>query len=559
MPAFRSEGVGGPKPTAGGRAARCLALAPFILAVAVLWPAKLFGQSVGPPIPLFPKERSRSGGGVTSTPLRPPPEGWSGDTSPQGKPFPKDFWQGTPRALADTLLAHLPLTRSPSLQALERRLLLSPGAPPRGPDAAGLDLPTLRARLLLSLGALSAARAVVAATPGPKSDARLRIAVDAAAIGGHLDRACGRVRERIKSEADISWQRALIACQALEGHLREARLGLQVLAEERAADREELARSVNALANLPAPKTVARLTKPDPLLLRLIAASGRALDPSLIKNLPPRLALAVALDGKASPAARIEAGLHAADFGAFPARRLAALLKAEAGAVPGDQASAAARRFAAIGKAITPADRLARIIKFVRGFARDHSLILGARLVAPALRAIAPDPALASSALEAARILLAAGGRARARRWLALVPATEGERLTLLFHLAEKPGEGSENGSVAETAHSVLSLALFAALGKAIPSRAWVGLPPPSWLAMGRIEAPAVSWLDLAEAARAKRIGETALEAIIVAGFRGRLSTDPVTLYTAISSLREVGLDSDARHMALEAALAAGL
>jgi hypothetical protein len=538
---------------------RGLALASFLFAVAALFPGAVFGQKLGPPIPLFPKHPSRAGGAVTTTPLTPPPEGWSGDVSPKGKPLPEDFWQGTPRALADTLFAHLPAVRSPSLQALERRLLLSPGEPPQGPDAAGLYLPFLRARRLLQLGELSAARAIVAATAAERRGPLWRLAVDADAIGGQLDRACGTVRDRIQSDKTIFWQRALVACQALEGKIREARLGLQILAEEGAAHKGELSHAVDALAHQPAPKTVQRLVTPDPLLLRLIVASGRTLDPSLVNSLSPGLALALARDEKAPPATRLLAALRAARFGALGRPRLRALLTAIDGAVPGDRALSAAQQFAAIGQASQPADRLARISKFVRGLGGSGSFILGARLVAPELRAIAPEPSLAPSALDAARLLLAAGDRARARRWVALVPATEGKRLALLLHLVQKPEDGGEDADAAEIGQSVLSLALFAALGKPVSAAAWVALPPPSWSAAGRVEAPAVSRLDLAEAARAKRIGETVLEAIIVAGSQGRLSTDPVALYTAISSLREIGLERDARHLALEAALAADL
>jgi hypothetical protein len=49
------------------------------------------------------------------------------------------------------------------------------------------------------------------------------------------------------------------------------------------------------------------------------------------------------------------------------------------------------------------------------------------------------------------------------------------------------------------------------------------------------------------------------LAAIIVGSRGGMLSTDPMALFTAVSALRQVGLATDARRLAVEAALAAGL
>ena len=70
---------------------------------------------------------------------------------------------------------------------------------------------------------------------------------------------------------------------------------------------------------------------------------------------------------------------------------------------------------------------------------------------------------------------------------------------------------------------------------------------------------PPAAWFELAEAARAKRIGETVLAAILVASPAETLATDPISLFAAASGLREVGLEADARRLAVESAVAAGL
>ena len=551
MPASRSRRHGRRGPQAAVAAA----------ALALLLPAAVAAQNVGPPIPLVPETPQPQGGAITSETLAPPAAGWGGGTTPPGKPLPADFWRGTPRAVADILLSHLPATPSPAFQRLERRVLLSPGAAPEGDDAAGLDLPQLRAKALLRLGEIDAARAVIEALPEKDRASAWPLSLDIEVVAGHLDRACQIVRDRIHLDQGVYWQGALIGCQGLEGKTGQASLGLQVLAEEKAPREDALSIAINALAGRPAPKTVERLSDPDPLALRLLVAAKRQLGPTLIRGLRPELALTLARDGEAPAATRLAAAERAARFGALKPQGLAELYRKLAAEAAGQAGPAVvhARQFAAIEHGPAAADRLSRALAFADEFGRVNGLGLAARLVAPQLSAVAPDPTLAGSALTTARLLLATGDVGRARRWTELVPAPERRGLSLLLHLAAGPAIDLPPPNPAEMAHSVLSLALFAALGEKIAPAAWVGLPPPSWTVAGRPAAPAVSWLDLAQAAQAGRVGETALAAILVAASGGTLSTDPVVLYAAVAGLARVGLDDDARRLALEAALAASL
>lgn len=55
------------------------------------------------------------------------------------------------------------------------------------------------------------------------------------------------------------------------------------------------------------------------------------------------------------------------------------------------------------------------------------------------------------------------------------------------------------------------------------------------------------------------RRAEAALEAIMIASRAGILATDPVAPFAAVSGPAQIGLESDARRLAVEAALAAGL
>ena len=69
----------------------------------------------------------------------------------------------------------------------------------------------------------------------------------------------------------------------------------------------------------------------------------------------------------------------------------------------------------------------------------------------------------------------------------------------------------------------------------------------------------AALWTDQLQAAQAKRLGETVLTTLILARAGDRLGTEPVVLARAVAGLKAVGLDAEARAIALEAALAAGI
>jgi hypothetical protein len=66
-------------------------------------------------------------------------------------------------------------------------------------------------------------------------------------------------------------------------------------------------------------------------------------------------------------------------------------------------------------------------------------------------------------------------------------------------------------------------------------------------------------WLDQQRAATEKRIGETVLTTLILARDGERLTGEPVVLARIVAGLELVGLDSEARAVAVEAALDAGL
>lgn len=564
MRAFQSN-----KRLAASRIAQVL-----LIAWIVFGPATAPGQELGPPIPLIPPPSpaldvspdlspplSIRESPVGSEPLAPSSPQWSaGMVSPRNA-LPAAFWRGTTRVMAGLLLARLPNTVSPVLQSLARRLLLSPGSAPEGSDDSDPPLQVLRIRSLLRLGELEPARAVIAALPERERGPALPLTVAADAIDGDVERACATVRETIRNDQGEFWQTALISCQALQGETEQASVGLQLVAEEQGPRNEALALAVEALAGRPSPTEITQLEVIDPLTLRLLVAARLILRPTAIDVLSPDLSLSLALDEQAPAAIRLAAAERAAQFGALPLDRLRALYldKANAGELRGEPTLEHARLFAAIGNMRSAAERLERVVSFAGAFGAPQTsgFTLAARLVAPALREIVPDATLAGSAPIVARLLIAAGENAAARQWSPLVAEAEAGSPRLLIALAT--GREELSPIQAEASRNPFFVALSSALGQPVSAADWVRLPAAAWAGAAPPSPAPAAWLALVEAAREKRIGETVLASILVAAPTGTLSTDPVALFAAVSGLRQVGLEADARRLAVEAALAAGL
>ena len=109
----------------------------------------------------------------------------------------------------------------------------------------------------------------------------------------------------------------------------------------------------------------------------------------------------------------------------------------------------------------------------------------------------------------------------------------------------------------AADSRAALLISLCSGLGTTIPSTDWAAA-----MATDPVQRPApgaVVLRLLSEAAAGKRVGETVLLALIAIGEGGPANAHPLALASALSALSATGLDHDARALALEAALAAGL
>ena len=101
------------------------------------------------------------------------------------------------------------------------------------------------------------------------------------------------------------------------------------------------------------------------------------------------------------------------------------------------------------------------------------------------------------------------------------------------------------------------AVSLCSGLGTQIPNADWAA-------AMGRDPvrrtAPSPVLLRLlSHAGTDKRIGETVLLSLVMIGEGGPAQAHPIALSSVLSALNAIGLEREARALAIEAALAAGL
>lgn len=197
---------------------------------------------------------------------------------------------------------------------------------------------------------------------------------------------------------------------------------------------------------------------------------------------------------------------------------------------------------------------------------------------APALRQINPSGDLVWFAGNAARALLAAGEIETGKRWLELtqlyarssieasdvaaamwpverqlVPSMTNRFTPLRFKRWEESRPSTRIAS-----DKALVLSTLTAFDESVATVDWMSLMELRTRASVTMPRPQI-WNGLALAAENGRVGETVLLSLVALGEDGSSQASPVLLAQVIKSLVTVGLEQDARRLAVEAALVQGL
>ena len=515
----------------------------------------------------------------------------AGALLPGIEPFSSDFWSGSRRSRIEALLHRLPAAPpSVSMRRLALALLTSPAQPPAGQGEVGA-LVLARVGRLVAMGARDAALALLESA-GPEGGEILgaRIENDRMLAALDLDTVCERILGKAGRAGDSYWRRVRILCQAHAGLIEAATLGLELLLETDAEPDQVFDDTIYAMAGLAEP-AVDPLADPTPLRVAAWRLAQLPIPAEAVSRAPPDVLPALAGAPASLPGIRLAAGERAEATGVLPIEALRDLYRAMLFS-PEELADALEQVEAlepALGRALMLQAIEAQTAPALRAELLAAALSLAeaqgahgttARALAYLVRTVPPAPELAWFSGAAGRALMAAGDREAAAAWYALASAeaprdAEAARsavrlwpLMLLsaeeIYLKTAPFEAwlalraDRGGEAVALARANWLAVLVDALGGRIDPEAWDRLMRDERAVAARAPAPALA-NGLQKAAEGGLLGETVLLALLLIGDDGPAAAGVATVGPVVSGLVSVGLREEARAIALEAALAAGL
>ena len=477
--------------------------------------------------------------------------------------MPSDLWQGASAALARAVIPTLgaqPL--SPAGADLARRLVATGG---NAPDGAGDDLALAAARVeaLLRLGDAAGAEAIADRTPNlAQAEGLSRVDAEAALIRGEEDKACGIGDALAAGRDGAYWLRLRAYCQARAGQAAPAQLTLDLSVQQgRNPDFERLMGAMLASSDPGAPVLDNGLNYA--LSRRLLPAVW----PQALAGAPAPIAVVVARDATAPPAARLQAAARAARLG-LPAPDAYAVVNPVPPDVAGADQPGPAGEAALVALANTAPDFAVKegaVAALFKRAGNAGDFVALARLADPAMtqliaaKAVLRQPvlfAVAAAAAGDASSAAAAQGQVRPE-----ATTEDITTLSLLGALVAAAGgqsdpaavEGLDHAPADRNGRTCQSMALLAALGFPLSPQARFDL---AGCDLGAQHAPPARLLALDLAARAGRAGDVALYVLMTAAEAGPAGLGVADRAAVVRALDQVGLKADARAFAVEGLVA---
>lgn len=505
------------------------------------------------------------------------------------------MWQGSRRELVENLLPKLPVsTSSRAMRQMMRGLLLSAATVPQGEKKQSLV--NLRINRLAAMGDVAGVKALLQVSPRRSVDpVLLRSETEMLFLANDNGRACPLVASSIRDKTTAFWQKAFVFCQALAGQHEKAALGASLL-DERDVKDPVFFGLIDKLGGGNAFQ-IETLKDPTPLHFAMVRAAKAQLPADIIASNNATALRTIATSPNAIPELRLDAAERAETMGALPTDVVRQLYSgitltddAGAGSVGAASDARALARALLYRKALVEsvpaaiAEVLDRVLKQAR---EEGQYGMTARIYEKMLIELPPSQDLVWFAPEAVRALLAGGSPQAATNWFAILRASASfskesaeilddllplARLTAAEEAADwsadevgnwftvqlKSKEGEPVDRDGAFTRAELLYNLLEALGDTVPDRHWGPLlaGPPQIATV--IPRPAL-WRGLAVAANNGRVGETVLLSLLTLGQAGPNQANPTVIRRVIMALRAVGLEADARALAIETAIAAGI
>jgi hypothetical protein len=491
--------------------------------------------------------------------------------APDASGLPLELWKGLDLKALEELLAGLDLPpRSPALHRLWRRMLLSSALPPAGaPDSE--HFMALRLEALYRSGLLADMERVLgeSSTPGPVVQA-LRARLDIGA--GRRDAGCQGIKTLAAPSSGLPG-RLKGETQLLEGYCAAAAGDAQAAGLAAELAREEGVEAEMPLAVLAgfAGGNKPRLALPARVLLldyRFLELLGPVNGSQILDKAEPALLSVLATDTHADMRLSIAAAEAALKLNALTPETMADIYRrhplsnagVDQGAQSGDPLLRRALYFKAIEAARAPEQR-ARFVRAMVDDARRAGMILQlAGVLAPLIADMPVTPQAGRFAEVSLEIALLSGQYDLARRWgeagglhhwLALidvaVPQRRSGRPPSLAAMEELAVRGRLSPDTLHRLATVLD-----ALDIDVP----IGI----WEAAGRTPQPATGYLpetgvlaDLSQSAKRNDTGRAILLVMRALGPGGPDGANVLALGDSVRALKRLGLEADARQLALEA------
>ncbi len=544
------------------------------------------------PVPAVNQEETTGEGGpVRISPLRALDPSSVGTLGEEDGGFGPNLWEGSERAQIESLLPRLPAaTRSPAMHDLTRRLLLSAALVPQG-GAIAPSLLGLRLERLAASGDAAAVQDLLRVTPAGLDDPLVaRVDADGRLLAGDTSGACTRIEAEVAAgRTHAYWLKGLAFCRAINGEIASARLAADLLRELGETGDDTFFTLIAALAGDESAR-VDSLIDPNPLHLAMLRAARLDIPADAVPGAGPGILRAIATAPNAELTVRLLAAEQAEAVGALDPAALAQIyasiefstddLTNAISIASADNSARANALLYQVGQIQTVPAARAEAMSAAWSVARGNGgFLTAARVNHAALLGFTPTPELAWFAEDAGLALVAAGEVESARLWFDLAregavqdrPETAKARHNLwpLLQIArlEQPIAWSPDAvlpwwkgqfdlpEARRQERANLLYTLFEALGYSVKKEDWMALLEGPLTVSAYMPAPAV-WQGLKLAAAEGRVGETILYALLVLGETGPADANPVTLLTVIGALRQIGLEGDARAIALEAMLA---
>ena len=498
-----------------------------------------------------------------------------------------DMWSGISRSFVTRLLVLLPSRiNSPIMRNLMRRLLLTEAVAPKKVRSQPALLP-LRIGALFETGDLKSALALISLTSNRTSEEGLaRIGIDGRLFGNDTAGACQLVQVQSDQFKGVYWQKAAAFCLAMSGKMAQANLISDLLAENTNSLNPAFFSAMDKLSGAASPK-ISSLKAPSALMLSLMRSAGLILPKDVVEDASPSALRSISLSPNAPIEVRLAAGELARVIGVIGSKRLGEIYNAT-----DSDSTLITNPIQYLSENWGPKGRafLAQIVEkqedtVERAKIIDEALKLAqkkgewkitALAMGPYVETMEPSADLAWFAGTAARIFIATGNYKSARNWLesskdqemklsnridlypliTLITKSDVTRVQVVelrnwWKTQNVLGDGGL--AKARTFFSLLN-----SMGVAIPSDLWAevlddGQP------MQKIGPKATIRNALSQVAEDGSRGATVAMTLIALGERGILDQNLFAVEMSIKALRRIGLKQEARAIALETAIGAGL